>query len=62
MFYRFGSGREFSLAFYFFTLAVIVFCALEPMLMGKLEEVEQLEPAEFQRFAWCGDRSCTVWG
>ncbi len=41
MFYRFGSGREFSLAFYFFTLAVIVFCALEPVLMGKLGEIEE---------------------
>jgi alginate O-acetyltransferase complex protein AlgI len=41
MFYRFGGGREFSSSFYLFTLTVIVFCALEPMLMEKLGEIEE---------------------
>jgi alginate O-acetyltransferase complex protein AlgI len=41
MFYRFSGGRAYSPTFYGFTLAVLLFCAFEPLLMRKLSEIEE---------------------
>jgi alginate O-acetyltransferase complex protein AlgI len=41
MFYRFGSGGEFGLGFYLLTVAVMCFCVLEPVLVGKLSEMDE---------------------
>ena len=46
MFYRFTSGRAYSTAFYVFTLVVALFCALEPLLLRKLNEFEELAATE----------------
>ena len=40
MFYRFSSGRTNSSGFYAFTVALILFCAIEPWLMQKLTGIE----------------------
>lgn len=41
MFYRFSTGKSFGVGFYAFTLAVAVFCALEPLLLRKLNAIEE---------------------
>jgi alginate O-acetyltransferase complex protein AlgI len=40
MFYRMGGGRGYSPLFYAFTAMVVAYCAFEPMLMKKLNEIE----------------------
>ncbi len=46
MFYRFGSGREFGSGFYLFTLVMISFCAVEPVAIRKLGEMDERVGAE----------------
>ncbi|HYA64418.1 MAG TPA: MBOAT family O-acyltransferase [Candidatus Sulfotelmatobacter sp.] len=46
MFYRLTSGRAYSAAFYVFTLVVLLFCALEPLLLRKLSEIEERAGAD----------------
>jgi D-alanyl-lipoteichoic acid acyltransferase DltB (MBOAT superfamily) len=41
MFYRFGGGREYGNGFYAFTAAVMLFCVFEPLLMTKLNELDE---------------------
>jgi alginate O-acetyltransferase complex protein AlgI len=41
MFYRFNAGRAYDAGFYAFTLIVVLFCALEPLLLHKLDEIEE---------------------
>jgi len=41
MFSRFTWRPEYSALFYAFTLVVILFCAVEPLLMGVLQELEE---------------------
>jgi alginate O-acetyltransferase complex protein AlgI len=41
MFLRFASGRTYSAMFYVFTAAVALFCAIEPLLIHKLGEIEE---------------------
>jgi len=41
MFYRFGSGGEFGPGFYLLTVAVMFFCVLEPLVVGKLGEMDE---------------------
>ena len=40
MFSRFSWSRDYGLLFYVFTLMVVLFCAVEPLLMNVLKEVE----------------------
>ncbi len=46
MFYRFGGGREFGGGFYSFTVAMVIFCVVEPMVMRKLNEMDERGGAE----------------
>jgi alginate O-acetyltransferase complex protein AlgI len=46
MFYRFGRGASFEGLFYLFTVAVALFCAVEPMVMKKLKNIEEQSGAE----------------
>jgi len=41
MFYRFSSGHSFGAGFYAFTVAIMAFCAVEPWLMQKLNDIEE---------------------
>lgn len=41
MFYRLSAGSGYGAGFYAFTLAVVAFCAVEPLLMRKLGEIEE---------------------
>jgi alginate O-acetyltransferase complex protein AlgI len=41
MFFRFAAGRMYGAGFYAFTLTAVVFCAVEPLLLQKLNEVEE---------------------
>ncbi|HMD42794.1 MAG TPA: MBOAT family O-acyltransferase [Candidatus Acidoferrum sp.] len=41
MFLRFGRGREYGNGFYAMTMAVALFCALEPMIMAELSGIEE---------------------
>jgi alginate O-acetyltransferase complex protein AlgI len=41
MFLRFAAGITYSTTFYVFTIAVALFCALEPFLVNKLGEIEE---------------------
>ena len=41
MFYRFGTGRAYGTGFYAFTLVILLFCAIEPLLLRKLSEIEE---------------------
>lgn len=41
MFYRFGAGRAYGMGFYVYTLVIMVFCALEPMVLQSLAEIEE---------------------
>jgi D-alanyl-lipoteichoic acid acyltransferase DltB (MBOAT superfamily) len=46
MFWRFRSGREFTEVFYLLTVFVVLFCALEPLLMRALADWDEREEAE----------------
>jgi D-alanyl-lipoteichoic acid acyltransferase DltB (MBOAT superfamily) len=41
MFYRFGSGRAYSPVFYLYSMAIVLFCAIEPLVMRKLGEIDE---------------------
>ena len=41
MFYRFSAGCAYGAGFYAFTTMVLLFCAVEPMLLRKLNEIEE---------------------
>ena len=41
MFYRLGSGTMYNYAFYALLIVIIVFCAIEPLLMRKLGELDE---------------------
>jgi alginate O-acetyltransferase complex protein AlgI len=41
MFVHFASGATYSATFYFFTVAIALFCAVEPFLVQKLADVEE---------------------
>lgn len=41
MFYRMGGGSAFGAEFYAFTLAVVLFCAVEPLILQQLNEAEE---------------------
>jgi hypothetical protein len=41
MFYRFGRGSAYSSAFYAYTIVVVLFCALEPVITRTLAESEE---------------------
>ncbi len=41
MFYRFGSGSEYEMGFYLFTIAVVLFCVVEPLILEKLSEMDE---------------------
>ncbi len=40
MFYRFSSARAYGSAFYALTVAIVLFCAIEPWLVQKLTDIE----------------------
>ena len=40
MFYRFHAGNAYGPVFYLFTAAVVLFCAMEPLLMKALNDIE----------------------
>jgi len=40
MFYRFSAGASYGRTFYIYTLAIASFCAVEPMVMGHLTQME----------------------
>jgi D-alanyl-lipoteichoic acid acyltransferase DltB (MBOAT superfamily) len=42
MFLRFSAAREFSLPFYWITVGVALFCVVEPLLLRKLDELDEL--------------------
>jgi alginate O-acetyltransferase complex protein AlgI len=46
MFTHFGSGKAYSSGFYTLTAALILFCAIEPWLVQKLDEIEERAGAE----------------
>ena len=46
MFWRLSAGREYSELFYLFTLLVVLFCAVEPLLMRVLGEWDEGGEAE----------------
>jgi alginate O-acetyltransferase complex protein AlgI len=41
MFYRMGSGRAYGGEFYVFSLVVMLFCVIEPIVMWKLNEIDE---------------------
>ncbi len=41
MFYRFSAGRVYGSGFYAFTTIALLFCAVEPMLLRKLNEIDE---------------------
>jgi alginate O-acetyltransferase complex protein AlgI len=40
MFYRFGRGSTYSSTFYMYTIVILFFCALEPLIVRSLREIE----------------------
>ena len=46
MFYRFSAGVSYGRASYLYTLAIALFCAVEPMLMGHLTQMENQADTE----------------
>ena len=46
MFCHFSAGKGYSVEFYAFTIAVAVFCAIEPLLLRKLGEIEEQAGAD----------------
>lgn len=41
MFYRFSAGRAYRAGFYAFTVLILLFCAFEPLLLRKLNQIEE---------------------
>jgi alginate O-acetyltransferase complex protein AlgI len=46
MFYRFSAGASYARMIYLFTLAAVFFCAVEPMVMGHLAQIEDQPSTE----------------
>jgi alginate O-acetyltransferase complex protein AlgI len=46
MFYRFSAGRAYGIGFYVFTLVILLFCAIEPLLLQALSDIDERAAAD----------------